>query len=83
MKMVSRFINTFGDRITHIHMSDNRGEDDEHLAIGKGMIDFETVVAELKKIGYKKTITFEVFFGGKKAVIDSRKKIEKMWGKNK
>lgn len=83
IKMVSQFINTFGDSIIHIHMSDNHGKDDEHLAIGKGNIDYERVVAELKKTGYDKTITFEVFFGGKKAVVDSRKRIEKIWSRNK
>jgi len=79
MKEVMSFIKTFRGRIPHMHMSDNHGKEDEHIAIGKGDIDYEKVVKELKKSGYDRTITFEVFFGGKKALKDSRKKIERLW----
>ncbi len=79
MECVSRFIRTFGERIAHVHVHDNNGEEDQHLGIGKGKINYEKVVEELRKIGYDKTITFEVFFGGKKALLESRKKIEKLW----
>jgi len=79
MKTVLDFINTFKNRLLHIHVSDNHGEEDEHIAIGKGDIDYERVVAELKKIGYDRAITFEIFFGGRKALANSKKRIEKMW----
>ncbi|OKY77858.1 MAG: Sugar phosphate isomerase/epimerase [Candidatus Methanohalarchaeum thermophilum] len=45
------YIQEIGDRIIHVHLSDNRGED-EHLPIGVGDIDFRDVLAELKKFDY-------------------------------
>ncbi|AEH06878.1 sugar phosphate isomerase/epimerase family protein [Methanothermococcus okinawensis] len=37
-------------KISHIHIHDNNGEFDEHLAIGKGRIDFEKYKGNIKKI---------------------------------
>jgi len=61
MKEIKSYISFFGDGIEHIHIHDNHGNSDEHLGLGEGNIDFPTVVKELKKIDYDKTITFEVF----------------------
>jgi len=81
MKEISKFINTFKDNVVHVHMHDNNGKEDEHIAIGKGNIDYGKVVRQLKKTGYDKAITLEVFHGGDKALVSSRKMIEKMWKK--
>lgn len=61
MKEVVSYIRTFKKKIAHVHWHDNHGVYDEHLPIGKGLIDHEKVVRELKKIDYDKTITIEVF----------------------
>ncbi len=58
---VRKFIQVFENKIEHIHMHDNHGEEDEHLPIGEGIIDYRKVVEWLKEIGYDNTITFEVF----------------------
>lgn len=42
------FIGRFGDRIGHIHVSDNHGKRDEHLQLGEGSIDWETVMTAVK-----------------------------------
>lgn len=34
------FIESFGDRIVHIHAHDNNGEHDQHLGIGLGSVDW-------------------------------------------
>lgn len=81
MKNVDKCIETFRNRIEHIHMHDNHGESDEHLPIGKGKINYGSVVKMLKKINYDKTITFEVFTS-KKDAVRSREKIRKLWMKN-
>jgi sugar phosphate isomerase/epimerase len=78
MKAVREFIRTFKGRIAHVHFSDSLGSDD-HLPIGKGMIEYDKVVKLLKKIRYDKTITFEVFVDDRKEVVKSREKIKKMW----
>jgi sugar phosphate isomerase/epimerase len=77
---IQKYIRTFKRDIRHIHIHDNMGLRDDHLAIGKGKIDFEAVVQELKKINYNGTMTFEVFRSMKDAV-KSREKIRKMWEK--
>lgn len=61
MKGIREYIFTFKNKLEHIHVSDNNGEEDEHLPLGKGKIGFEQVAKWLKQINYDKTITFEVF----------------------
>ncbi len=61
MKSVIDYINTFSDKIIHIHWHDNHGKKDEHLPIGDGLIDHQKAVKALKNIGYDRTITLEVF----------------------
>ncbi len=61
MKSVLNYINTFGDKIIHIHWHDNHGTKDEHLPIGEGLVDHEKAVRALKDINYDRTITLEVF----------------------
>jgi sugar phosphate isomerase/epimerase len=61
MKSVLNYINTFGDKIIHIHWHDNHGIKDEHLPIGEGLVDHEKAVRALKDINYDRTITLEVF----------------------
>jgi sugar phosphate isomerase/epimerase len=61
MKPVIDYINTFRDKIVHIHWHDNHGKRDEHLPIGEGFIDHKKVVKALKGIDYDRTITLEVF----------------------
>lgn len=78
MKSVKGFIKTFKKQIVHVHFSDSLGSDD-HLPIGKGNIDYPEVVRLLKKIGYDRKITFEVFTDDRKDAVNSRERIKKMW----
>ena len=55
------FIERFRDRIGHIHANDNLGNEDSHLPIGTGTIDFQGIIRALKGIGYDGTVTLEVF----------------------
>jgi sugar phosphate isomerase/epimerase len=55
------FLDKLGDRIAHVHASDNFGKEDNHLPIGAGTIDFLKIVKGLKAIGYDGTVTFEIF----------------------
>ncbi len=58
------FIERFPERIKHVHIHDNRGgdspDDDLHLPVGKGIIDFERIFRKLESIGYHGTFTFEL-----------------------
>jgi sugar phosphate isomerase/epimerase len=42
----------FGSRIGHVHVHDNRGEQDEHLEIGLGTVDWKAVVTALVDLKY-------------------------------
>ncbi len=69
------FIHRWGPRIGHVHASDNRGKHDDHLPLGEGTIDFKTIAAALKKIGYRDTITLEVFSEDRQRLRQSRLKL--------
>lgn len=47
-------------RMKHIHLSDNDGSFDNHEALGKGTIDFDNLLKNLKNINYSGVLTLEV-----------------------
>jgi sugar phosphate isomerase/epimerase len=57
----AELVAAFGDRLAHVHVSDNLGGDDLHLPLGVGTIDWPQVVATLKTTGWDGTVTLEVF----------------------
>ena len=78
-KRIETFVETFADRIGHIHVSDNFGKEDNHLPIGSGNIQFTKIVAALKKTGYNGTVTFEVFTPDREYLRLSRDKFDQIW----
>ena len=73
------FIKMFPDRISHIHASDNFGEEDNHLPVGTGTVNFPEIIKALKEIGYDDTITLEVFSRDKDYLRISREKLAAMF----
>jgi sugar phosphate isomerase/epimerase len=69
---IMQFIDQFGQRIGHVHVSDNAGRFDEHLPIGEGNIDFHKVAGALKKAGYDDTVTLEIFSEDRRRLVESR-----------
>jgi sugar phosphate isomerase/epimerase len=53
------FFDQLANQIVHIHVSDNKGVDDDHLGIGYGTIDYNLVAKTLKKINYNKNVIIE------------------------
>lgn len=80
MKSVIDYINTFRDKIIHIHWHDNHGQKDEHLPIGEGCIDHQKAIKALKDIGYDRTITLEVFTNSNDAK-SSADQLRTIWSK--
>ena len=72
----------FGNRVQHIHVSDNNGLSDLHLPPGTGNIDWDAVFAVLKKIGYDRTLTVEVFSDNRDYVLLSKRIIEQLCGRS-
>lgn len=73
---LAAFVDRFALRIGHVHVSDNFGKKDDHLAVGKGNIDFNSVISALKRAGYDDTITLEVFSADTDDLVKSRERIE-------
>ena len=48
---------------------------DAHLPVGKGTIQFETVMTAIKLIGYDDTLTLEVFTDNPSDLVQSREHI--------
>ena len=45
--------------IAYIHMVDNNGPDDDHTGYGLGAVDWETVFAALRRVGFDGTVCVE------------------------
>lgn len=60
---ISEFIEHFGERIGHVHVSDNDGDADEHLQIGGGSINWGEVVSALKKPPFDGWVVIESYYG--------------------
>jgi len=73
------FIRAYPTRICHLHASDNWGRRDDHLPLGAGTVDFRSVVAELRTIGYDGRVTFEVFSPDRDYLRISRAKFLRLW----
>ena len=54
------FLDRHHEHVSHVHLSDNRGASDEHLPVGLGTIDFETVLAPFLDGEWSGTMTHEV-----------------------
>ena len=69
-------------RIWHVHLHDNRGgdtvEDDLHLPLGEGVIDFAAILGCLRKQGYGRTMTLEI---APAALKSGKNIIEQIWQK--
>ena len=51
----------FGDRLRHVHLSDNAGKGwDSHLPPGEGILDLDAFLADLSVHGYAGSVSLEV-----------------------
>jgi sugar phosphate isomerase/epimerase len=77
-----QFLEKFHHRLSHVHFSDNKGgNEDMHLPIGTGNINWKEVIKALKKYGYDGTITLEIFSEYREHLLTSRKIVEELWKK--
>jgi sugar phosphate isomerase/epimerase len=66
-------LEAFGDRLAHVHLSDNIGGEDLHLPLGAGRIDWPAAARALRGAGYDGTVTLEVFSRSREHVETSRR----------
>lgn len=48
------------DRVKHIHIHDNHGDEDSHLALGEGSIDLKEIIAKYQQNNYDGIYVIEV-----------------------
>lgn len=53
------WIAAFSPYLGHVHLHDNAGDDDEHLGMGEGRVDFELLLQQLERQALAPTFTFE------------------------
>ena len=54
------WLRRIGSRLKAVHIADNNGEWDEHLAPFYGTIDWTAMMRTLKQIGYQNDLTYEI-----------------------
>jgi sugar phosphate isomerase/epimerase len=70
-RAIGPLLDALGDRLVHVHASDNTGDADRHLPLGAGTIDWPTVVRRLHATGYDGTVTLEVFSAERRHLLTS------------
>ena len=75
---ILEFIEKFGHRIGHLHISDNLGQRDDHLPLGSGSINFAKIARAIKNCGYDETATLEIFSEDRQALVQSRDRFDEM-----
>lgn len=70
-----------GDRLTHIHLSDNNGYGDLHLPLGsvRNGIDWEKTISKVRRHPYDGRFTLEVFSPDPDYLLLSREKLIHWW----
>jgi len=56
---VANYLERYAAQLVHLHLHDNRGEEDEHLTPGNGTVDWTRVAAALDRIGFVGTAVLE------------------------
>lgn len=76
----TEIITTYGPRIKHVHIHDNKGGyADLHLPLGTGNLDFISPLKALQAWGYDGTITLEVFSEDRQFLSYSRDVLKRTW----
>lgn len=77
--LTEAFFKKFGNKIVHLHLSDNRGIEDDHLPLGCGNIEWEEIIKIIKKFEFNKTITLEIFSPDRDYLLLSSDKLKDWW----
>ncbi len=77
--LTEAFFKKFGNKIIHLHFSDNNGKDDDHLPLGCGNIEWEKIIKIIKESKFDRTITLEIFSPDRDYLLLSRDKLRNWW----
>ena len=76
------YLDRLGERLGHVHLSENDGTADQHLPLGsapRSTTDWPQHIRTLKATGYDGTITLEVFSPQKEYLLLSRDLLRRWW----
>lgn len=73
---ILNFLRKNMERVTHIHLNDNRGKYDEHLSLGYGFIDLERILEGLRRMEWESSLSMELFTRNPEYLEMSRKKVK-------
>lgn len=76
------YLDRLGDKLLHVHLSDNDGTADQHLppgAVPRSRTDWPSHVKKLRDTGYDGTITLEVFSPDRGYLLLSRDLLRRWW----
>ena len=57
---VSTYLRRYAQSLIHLHLHDNHGERDEHLAFGEGTIEWDRTLGTIEEIGFDGTAVLEI-----------------------
>jgi sugar phosphate isomerase/epimerase len=75
----ARFLELLGDRLVHVHVSDNNGEQDLHQPVGTVRLPLQNLLKKVRATGYDAGITLEVFANDPRYVALSREIVAEWW----
>lgn len=76
------YLDRLGNKLLHVHLSENDGTADQHLPLGaapRSTTDWPQHIKNLKATGYDGTITLEVFAQHREYLLLSRDLLRKWW----
>jgi sugar phosphate isomerase/epimerase len=76
------YLDQLGDKLLHVHLSENDGTADQHLSLGsapRSKTNWLQHIRKLKAAGYDGTITLEVFSPEKENLLLSRDLLRRWW----
>ncbi len=60
-RKVTEWIQGYGESMVHMHLHNNYGDDDSHLSLLKGTLDFDEIFAKIKEININPVLVLEIF----------------------
>ena len=73
------FLKQHAAKLVHVHISDNKRVNDDHLPIGVGAINWNEQIGLLRGSGYDGTITLEIFTPDRGYLVENIARLRKLW----
>lgn len=73
------FLKHHAGKLVHVHISDNKRVNDDHLPLGVGAINWDEQIGLLRASGYDSTITLEIFTPDRDYLLTSATKLRELW----